>query len=190
VSFYRESFIVYQGINFGGVGLGHEAPASGGLIPAAQRGDRAAFQELINDYEPLVLRVALNVTGSQEAAQQIYCRVFKDAFVSLSQLNSGSSVFIWLYRILCRRCIEHFQKHPNVFDRDSLESDFRSRLSRAFCSLPPTARVVLQLKQYEGLKIRTLAEIFDTTPEFVIKSLQDANTHLRGRLKSDLNRVL
>jgi DNA-directed RNA polymerase specialized sigma24 family protein len=38
---------------------------------------------------------------------------------------------------------------------------------------------MLQLKQYEGLKIRTLAEIFDTTPEFVIKNLQDANTHLR-----------
>jgi RNA polymerase sigma-70 factor (ECF subfamily) len=177
---------VYQGINFGNVGLGREAPASGGLILAAQRGDRAAFQELVYDYEPLVLRVALNVTGSQEAAQQIYCRVFKDAFVSLGQLDSGSSVFIWLYRILCRRCVEYCRKFPHVIEGDGSRSDLGSRLREAISLLAPTARVMLQLKQYEELKIRTLAEVFDTTPEFVIKSLQDANDWVRKQLKDDL----
>jgi RNA polymerase sigma-70 factor (ECF subfamily) len=176
---------VYQGINFGDVGFGRETPASSGLILAAQRGDRAAFQELVHDYEPLVLRVALNVTGSQEAAQEIYCLVFKDAFVSMSQVNSGSSVFICLYRILCRRCVEHCRKHPHVIESGRSDSDFGSRLRGAISSLTPTARVMLQLKQCEGLKIRTLAEIFDTTPEFVIKSLQDANDWVRKQLKDD-----
>ena len=177
---------MYPGINFGDAGIGREAPTSG----AAQRRDREAFEELVYDYEPLVLRVALNVSGSHEAAQQIYCRVFKDAFVSRSQLNSGTSVFIWLYRILCRRCVEHCQNHLDVIEGDSPESDFRSRLRRAICSLTPTARVVFQLKQYEGLKIGTLAEIFDTTPEFVINNLQAANTHLRSLLRFDLNHAL
>jgi len=170
---------VHQEINFGNVGLSREAPGAGVLILAAQRGDRAAFQELVHDYERLVLRVALNVTASQPAAQEIYCWVFKDAFVSLSQLDSGSSVFIWLYRILCRRCVEYCRKHPHVVGDDCIREGFASRLHKAVGSLSPTARVMLQLKQYEGLKIRTLAEIFDTTPEFVIKNLQDANTHLR-----------
>jgi RNA polymerase sigma-70 factor (ECF subfamily) len=170
---------VHQEINFGNVGLSREAPAAGVLILAAQRGDRAAFQELVYDYERLVLRVALNVTASQPAAQEIYCWVFKDAFASLSQLDSGSSVFIWLYRILCRRCVEYCRKHPHVVGDDRISEGFASRLHKAVGSLSPTARVMLQLKQYEGLKIRTLAEIFDTTPEFVIKNLQDANTHLR-----------
>lgn len=174
---------MYHGINFGNVGLGREAPAAGGLILAAQRGDRAAFQELVYNYEPLILRVALNVTGSRDAAQQIFCWVFKDGFVSVSQLNSGSSVFIWLHQILCRRCVEYCRKHPPAIEGDGTEDDFTSRLHRAISSLTPTARVMLQLKQCEGLKIRTLAEIFDCTPEFVIKNLQIANIHLRNLLK-------
>ena len=184
------SFIVHQGINFGNVGLAGEAPASGGLILAPQRGDRAAFRELVYDYEPLVLRVALNVTGSQEAAQQIYCQVFKDAFVSMSRLNSGSSIFIWLYRILCHRCVEYCRKFPHVIEGDGSGSDLRYRLRAAISSLAPTARVMFLLKQSEGLKIRTLAETFDATPEFVIKSLQDANTHLRSILKPYPNRAI
>jgi RNA polymerase sigma-70 factor (ECF subfamily) len=175
---------VYQGINFGEIGLGREAPAAGTLILAAQRGDRGAFQELVYDYEPLVLRVALNVTGSQDAAQQIYCQVFKDAFISASRLNSGSSVFIWLYRILCRRCIEHCRKYPPVIETDLPAKDFEHRLRSAMYSLAPNQRIILQLKQYQGLKIRTLAKIFDATPEFVIKSLRDANTHLRSILNA------
>jgi RNA polymerase sigma-70 factor (ECF subfamily) len=181
---------VSQGINFGKVGLGCEAPAAGSLIVAAQRGDRAAFQELVYDYEPLVLRVALNMTGSQDAAQQIYCLVFKDAFISVSQLNSGSSVFIWLYRILCRRCIEHCRKYPPVIETDLPAKNFEHRLRSAMCSLSPNERVILQLKQYQGLKIRTLAQIFDATPGFVIKSLQEANTHLRSILKPDINHAI
>jgi hypothetical protein len=51
-----------------------------GLVPAAQRGDRAAFEEIVQDYEVLVIRVALNVTGSQDSAQQIYTRVFRPSF--------------------------------------------------------------------------------------------------------------
>ena len=170
---------MHQEINFGNVGLNSEAPAADVVILAAQRGDGAAFQKLVYDYERLVLRVALNLTASQPAAQEIYCRVFMDAFVSLSQLDSGSSVFIWLYRILCRRCVEYCRKHPHVVGDDCIRESFESRFHNAVGSLSPTARVMLQLKQYEGLKIRTLAEIFDTTPEFVIKNLQDANTHLR-----------
>ena len=86
---------------------GRGEAASYGLILAAQNGNRKAFQELVREFEAIVMRVALNITGSQEAAQEIYCQVFKDAFISLNQLCSGSSVFIWIYRLLARRCVEY-----------------------------------------------------------------------------------
>jgi RNA polymerase sigma-70 factor, ECF subfamily len=179
--------IVYLGINHEGFGLdlGRPEPVSNGLVLAAQRGDRAAFQELVQNYEAVVIRVALNVTGSQDATLQIYCCTFRDAFVSVNQLNPGSSVFIWVYRILVRHCLEHCRRYPHVIETHCSEEDFGCRLRRAIHSLPPTERVILQLKQYQGLKIRTLAEVFNVTPEFVIKSLQDANTHLRRQLKAD-----
>lgn len=50
--------------------------------------------------------------------------------------------------------------------------------------LSPTERLVFQLKQFQGLKIRTLAEIFNTPPEFIIKTLQSAIDRLRAPLKT------
>jgi RNA polymerase sigma-70 factor (ECF subfamily) len=163
---------------------GRGEAASYGLILAAQNGDRKAFQELVRDFEAIVMRVALNVTGSQEAAQEIYCQVFRDAFVSLNQLCSGSSVFIWIYRLLARRCVEYCWRHPGGMDTANPPTDLRSRLLAAIYALPPIERVILQLKHYQGLKIRTLAEIFNATPEFVIKNLRSANLHLRSQLKA------
>jgi RNA polymerase sigma-70 factor (ECF subfamily) len=132
-----------------------------------------------------VVRVALNVIGSQAAAQQIYCQVFRDAFVSVNDLRSGSSVFLWVYRILVRECLEHCRRHPCILRTDCSQGDFTCCIYNAFYSLPDIERVIFQLKHYQRLKVRTLAEIFNTTPEFVIKRLQRANAHLRRQLKSD-----
>lgn len=179
--------MVYQGINFERVGLdpGRGEPASSDLVLAAQKGDRAAFQELVQNYEMVVMRVALNLTGSPDAAQQIYCRVFKDAFVSVNRLNPGSSVFIWVYRILVRHCLEHCRRRPHMIGSDCSDKDFGSRLRRAVSSLAPNEQVIFQLKQYQGLQIRTLTEIFNATPESVIKSLRNARAHLQRQLKAD-----
>ncbi len=133
-----------------------------------------------------MLRVALNVTGSQYAAQQIYSRVFIEAFLSVNKLRAGSSVFLWVYRILARHCLEYCRRHPYTIDPDGCEKDSQLRLRAAIRSLPPHERVILQLKHYQGLKVRTLAEIFDATPEFVIKSLQSANTHLKRQLRAEV----
>ena len=181
---------MYQGINYGNVGLGRGELISHDLVVDAQPGDRAAFQEIVKDYEMVVMQVALNLTGSAEAAQDIYCRVFRDTFVSISELRPGSSAFIWVYRILARHGLEYCQRHPPVKRPDCSDGDFGSRLRSAILTLKPTERVILQLKQYQGLKIRTLAEIFDATPEFIIDSLQNANTHLRRQLEADCRRPL
>ena len=55
---------------------------------ATQRGDRAAFLELIHTYDAMVMRVALTLTSSEGAAQEIYCRVFRDAFAATNTLRS------------------------------------------------------------------------------------------------------
>jgi RNA polymerase sigma-70 factor (ECF subfamily) len=165
--------------------VGRDKSAGYNLVLAAQRGDQAAFLEIAQDYEAVVIRVALNVGGSEDAAEQIYCQVFKDAFVSVNQLRSASSVFLWIYRILVRHCLEYCRRHPHLSESDCSQEDLKSRLRSAIRSLRPIEQLIFQLKHYQGLRIRTLAEIFDVTPKFVIKTLQDANTHLRRQLKAD-----
>jgi RNA polymerase sigma-70 factor (ECF subfamily) len=176
---------VEQGISYEHVALDlpRGESRSFDLVLAAQRGDRRAFLELVQGFEATVLRVALNVTGYEEAAQQIYCGVFMDAFASIHKLNSGSSIFIWLYRILARRCLEHCRRCPHAVGTGSTGVDSWLRLRRALRSLTPIERVIFQLKQYPGLKIRTVAEILNVSPEFIIEALQRTNCKLREQLK-------
>src|SRR4051812_50154289 len=47
------------------------------LIREAQRGNHAAFEELVRHYDQSVLRLALRLTGSESEAQDIY----QDAFL-------------------------------------------------------------------------------------------------------------
>ena len=180
-----EGFIVERGINYEELGshLLGKGPMSSNLALAAQRGDRAAFLQLVQGFDVIVLRVALNLTGSENAAQQIYCSVFADAFLSVNKLNSGSTVFIWLYRILTRRCLQYCQRYPQAIEVDCIEDPLWCQLRTALHTLSPIERMIFHLKRSQELKIRTLAEIFNVTPEFVIDALRNINRKLREHSK-------
>jgi hypothetical protein len=80
-----------EGTSFEGfsVGLHQGDSSSSQLIVRAQRGDAAAFQELIHSYDAMVMRAALALTGSEDPAQEIYFRVFRDAYISVNMLDSS-----------------------------------------------------------------------------------------------------
>ena len=167
-----------QGTSFEGYGFVlHPGDASGShLIVAAQRGDAAAFQELIHSYDAVVMRVALALTGSEDSAQAIYLRVFRDAFASVNKLDSSSSILVWLYRILVQHCIEFSRRNQHYFTKTTSQT-----LAEVLRALPPAERVVYILKHSQGLKIRTVAEIFGCSPERIAKILQHATSSLRAQ---------
>src|SRR5216684_3439327 len=53
------------------------------LIREAQRGNRAAFEELVRQYDQQVLRLALRLTASEQDAQDIYQEAFLKAYRNL-----------------------------------------------------------------------------------------------------------
>jgi len=165
-----------------GLDFHHGNLSSYQLLRAAQLGDRAAFLELIHTYDAMVMRVALTLTSSEGPAQEIYCRVFRDAFASANTLGASTSVFIWLYRILVRHCLEYCRRSSGA--GLSAADDYPvPTMARALLVLPPLDRMVFHLKHFQRLKIRTLSEIFDAPPEFIITTLQNAIRHLRIQLK-------
>jgi RNA polymerase sigma-70 factor (ECF subfamily) len=179
---------VYRYANLENIGLDLDRGKTAAMgIAIAPRGDHAAFDELVKSYEVDVMRLALSVTGSMNAAQDIYCRVFEDAFISRRQLDVGRAVFVWLYRILVRHCVEFCRRHPQGEGAAVSGEDFGHRLRSAMSALTPVERVIFELKQHRGLKIVTLAEIFNASPEYVIKNLQNAINHLRRQCQVEPN---
>lgn len=181
------------------------------LVREAQRGNRAAFEELVRNYDGAVLRLAIHLTGSQTDAQDVYQEAFLKAYKSIGNFRFECSFYTWIYRIVTNICLDHIRKRNvrkedspvatdqsgDEFDvlsqvpdgraaanpeRDLMARELGSRINRALEKLTPRERMVFELKHYQGLKLRTVGEILNTTEETAKNTLFRATQKLRGAL--------
>jgi RNA polymerase sigma-70 factor (ECF subfamily) len=181
------------------------------LVREAQRGNRAAFEELVRHYDQAVLRLAMHLTGSEHEAQDIYQEAFLKAYKSVGNFRFECSFYTWIYRIVTNLCLDHLRKRtvrkedaPVATDasgesydlidrvpdarsganpeRDLMRRELGSRISRALQRLTPRERMVFELKHYHGLKLRTVGEVLNTTEETAKNTLFRATQKLRGAL--------
>jgi RNA polymerase sigma-70 factor (ECF subfamily) len=181
------------------------------LIRAAQRGDRAAFEELVRHYDQAVLRLALHLTGSEAEAQDVYQDAFLKAYRNIGNFRFECSFYTWIYRIVTNLCLDYLRKkqvrredQPVVVDaqgetfdvleqvpdarsgadpeRDLLRRELGGQISRALQKLTPRERMVFEMKHYHGLKLRTIGEMLNTTEETAKNTLFRATQKLRGSL--------
>jgi RNA polymerase sigma-70 factor (ECF subfamily) len=181
------------------------------LVREAQRGNRAAFEELVRHYDQAVLRLAMHLTGSEHEAQDIYQDAFLKAYKSVGNFRFECSFYTWIYRIVTNLCLDHLRKKqvrkedaPVAMDaqgesydvlaqvpdgrsganpeRDLMRRELGKRINHALEKLTPRERMVFELKHYQGLKLRTVGEILNTTEETAKNTLFRATQKLRGSL--------
>ena len=181
------------------------------LIREAQRGDRVAFEELVRQYDRAVLRLALHLTGSESDAQDIYQEAFLKAYRNIGSFRFECSFYTWVYRIVTNLCLDHLRKRqvrkedaPVMVDsngeefdllsqfaddrpgadpeRDLMRRELGQRISRAMTKLTPRERMVFELKHFQGLKLRTIGEMLNTTEETAKNTLFRATQKMRGAL--------
>src|SRR5579871_5762533 len=88
------------------------------LIREAQRGNRAAFEELVRHYDQSVLRLALHLTGTEQDAQDVYQDAFLKAYKNIGSFRFECSFYTWIYRIVTNLCLDHLRK-KNVRKEDA-----------------------------------------------------------------------
>jgi RNA polymerase sigma-70 factor (ECF subfamily) len=181
------------------------------LIREAQHGNRAAFEELVRQYDQAVLRLALHLTGSESDAQDIFQDAFLKAYKNVGSFRFECSFYTWIYRIVTNLCLDHLRKRQvrkedahvatdssgeeyDLLDRvadaraganperDLMRRELGKRINCALDRLTPRERMVFELKHYHGLKLRTVGEILNTTEETAKNTLFRATQKLRGSL--------
>src|SRR3989442_2925237 len=80
------------------------------LVRQAQHGDAIAFEQLVQNYDRTVLRLALNITRSWEDAQDIYQEAFLRAYRNIGRFRFECSFYTWIYRIVTNLCLDHLRK--------------------------------------------------------------------------------
>jgi len=181
------------------------------LVREAQRGNRAAFEELVRQYDQQVLRLAMHLTGSEHEAQDIYQDAFLKAYKNVGNFRFECSFYTWIYRIVTNLCMDHLRRKqvrkedaPVATDedgtqydlleqvpdaraganpeRDLMRRELGKRIGSALDKLTPRERMVFELKHYHGLKLRTVGEVLNTTEETAKNTLFRATQKLRGAL--------
>ena len=181
------------------------------LIREAQQGSRTAFDSLVRQYDQAVLRLALHLTGSEADAQDIHQEAFLKAYRYLGNFRFECSFYTWIYRIVTNLCLDLLRRRKSrredqavVLDSSGEEMDLLSNVSddramanpdrelerkylgekilAALDTLTPRERMVFELKHYQGLKLRTIGEMLNTTEETAKNTLFRATRKLRTNL--------
>jgi RNA polymerase sigma-70 factor (ECF subfamily) len=181
------------------------------LIREAQKGSRAAFDSLVRQYDQAVLRLALHLTGSEQDAEDIHQEAFLKAYRYLGNFRFECSFYTWIYRIVTNLCLDLLRRRKSrkedqavMIDASGEEMDLLNnvsddrasanpdrelsrkvlgeRIREALDQLTPRERMVFELKHYQGLKLRTIGEMLNTTEETAKNTLFRATRKLRANL--------
>ena len=180
------------------------------LIKAAQAGDESAFEELVHLYDQNVLRLSLNLLRSPEDAYDVYQEAFLRVYRNLSQFRFDCSFQTWLYRIVTNLCLDllrkrkvrreeqpHTESGDGAWDRfDGLAEDraegnpqrrllshqLRNRIQQVLSDLTPRARMVFEMRHYQGMRLRAIGDVLGTTEEAAKNCLFRATQKMRAAL--------
>jgi RNA polymerase sigma-70 factor, ECF subfamily len=147
------------------------------LVRRTTRGDLSAFERLVDRHRPVVIRVAARIVGSGEA-EDVSQDAFLRAFHRLDRFRGDAPFRSWLLRITHNAALDHLgRRRPEPVDPDTIDTAEQSaarppaerlevrerieRLERKLHGLSPQHRVVLVLRDAEGLSYEDIADITD-----------------------------
>ena len=173
------------------------------LVRLAQEGSPAAFEELVAKYQPKVFSMALSFTRNREAADDLAQEIFLKAYLALPRFHGKSEFGTWLYRISINHIRDFLRKKgrakevslddvPEISfsDREQTEkaeqereTEARRTLVQTFVrSLPEKYRVIVTLRDIQGLAYEEISRILKLSPGTVDSRLHRARRMLRVKL--------
>jgi RNA polymerase sigma-70 factor, ECF subfamily len=189
------------------------APAKKQARPSPEDARTAAsFDGLYRDHVDLMYRFATRLCGEAEAAKDLVQETFLNAYRGYPTFRGDAQVSTWLYAIAARACSRMRRKRKGEPDRElSLEEfiptsdgefrlqipvdglspeealqnkELRQALDRAIAQLPKKYRIVLILRDMEGLSAKEVGSIVGLNERAVKSRLHRARLFVRRELSA------
>lgn len=170
------------------------------FLARLRAGESAAFEELVITYQHRVFGVALRMLGNAAEAQDVAQEAFLRAHRGLSEFRGGAKLSTWLYAITSRLCLNRLATGERRMWRqgedtllrlaggetpeEALErGELEVALHRAIAELPEERRIVVVLRDLEGLSYEEIAQVLDLELGTVRSRLHRARADLRDKLE-------
>jgi RNA polymerase sigma-70 factor, ECF subfamily len=178
------------------------------IVEASQKGDRAAFEELVRRHGSSVLGYLTRVCGDQDQAEDCFQEAFGRALQNLHQVRPNG-FRAWLFRIATNVAMDGFRRrnrvhmtsldqtdesdgpgqgHSSVADPQPGPAEAASgqeriaAVHRAVASLPDRQRATLVLVYFQGLSYTEAAEVLGCAVGTVKTQMSRALETLAERL--------
>jgi RNA polymerase sigma-70 factor (ECF subfamily) len=183
------------------------------LLAQCRAGDRVAIDRLVQEYQPLLFRLALSILddGSQNGsadAQEITQDALLAGLRSLDSYRGEARLSTWLYSITVNLCRNHIrarnrrERVRNLFERLTtpiedapsqpedliIRKQAESSLFSIVQSLNEKHRLPVILRYYHDCSVAEIAQILDIPEGTVHSRLNTARKKMRNCLESEKNK--
>ena len=170
------------------------------LVAAFLDGRREAFAHLYRRYYGRTYRLAYGMTANREAAEDLTQEVFMRIYGRLSQFEGSARFSTWFYRVAINLCLRHRERLRRrtevavdvdaLADRGAVEhvddtilaAQVGDQVHRALLSLRSVPRMIVILKDIEGLSYAEIADRLNCSEGTVASRLNRARTLLGRKL--------
>lgn len=193
------------------MGIHARTPESGTRRPRSHPAS-SSFDQIYREHVDLIYRFAHRLCGEAEAAKDLVQETFLNAYRGFDQFRGDAQVSTWLYAIASRACLRMRRRRSGEPDRElsldefipTSEGEFRLQvpmeglspeqalqnkelrraLDQAIAHLPPKYRMVLVLRDMEGLSAKEVGGIMGLNERAVKSRLHRARLFVRKELSA------
>lgn len=162
----------------------------------------AAFKELVSLYKERLYWHIRNMVKDHDDSHDVLQNTFLKIFKNINQFKGESQLYSWMYRIATNEAITFLNKKAKRSQISSqelqehlisnLESDvyfegdeIQLKLQKAIAGLPAKQQQVFNMKYFEELKYREIAEILETSEGALKASYHIAVKKIEEHLKTN-----
>ena len=175
------------------------------FLDRLRSGDARAFEELVVSHQHRVFGVALRMLDNAAEAEEIAQETFLRAHGSLAEFRGDSRLSTWLYAIVSRLCLNRLASADRRTARSGDEvllrvpdggtgpeasaerGELEAALRRAIADLPEERRVVVILRDLEGLAYEEIARTLGLELGTVRSRLHRARMDLKDKMERFLS---
>jgi RNA polymerase sigma-70 factor, ECF subfamily len=181
------------------------------LLEGLRRRDRFACSCMLKRYAPRLYRLALQLTGDPDEAEDVLQEAFIRGCEKIDDFEGLSSLGTWLHRIVVTTGLMHLRRQKSTAARvastgddtsldlervpddnagpshELLASELRDQVDAAVMALPDTLRVAFVLREIEGLSTKEASEVLGIGESALKVRLHRARLALRDTLATYLD---
>jgi RNA polymerase sigma-70 factor (ECF subfamily) len=181
------------------------------LVTTARNGEREAMEQLLMRAQEVAYRFSLLVCGHPEDAEDVMQDALLKTYRHIKRIADPSAFRTWLYTTVRNACLtkrrrrvgeprsfvplEHKSDAGNTsavldvvdnaqpIDQQLMGDESRRHIAKLLQTLPPASRMILVMRDMEGLTTREVAEVTGYTETNVKTRLHRARLMLRRKME-------